>query len=103
MKKRIVFGVLTAVVTALLGTWGTALAETPVTECGQIVEGDAYLAGDLDCTGFQGEDPTGAMLVLLSTHGRLDLRGFTLTGGDYVGISCVKPCNRCLHNICPAR
>jgi hypothetical protein len=99
MKERIVLEGFAAVLAVLLGAAGMAFAQVPVTECGQTVEGDAYLAGDLDCTGFVGEDPTGAAIILLSSHGRLDLRGFTLTGGLYVGVSCVERCNA-PHNRC---
>ena len=104
MKRCVV---ILASVVLCISTGGMAFTQVPVTECGQTVEGDAYLAGDLDCTGFQGEDPTAAMIILLSPHGRLDLRGFTLTGGNYVGVSCVKRCqphNRCgVYQIRPAR
>ena len=69
--------------------WGTGFAQTVVTECGQTVEGEGYLAGDLDCTGFEG-GLFGAA-ILLGRGGRLDLRGFTITGGKD-GVACYAPC-----------
>ena len=51
---------------------------TPVTACGTVVTGDAYLANDLSCG-----DGTA---VTLSGAARLDLRGHTVGGqGDHVG------------------
>jgi len=91
--------VMLASVVLFISTWGIAFAQVPVTECGQTVEGDAYLAGDLDCTGFEGEPPSHAAIILLSRHGRLDLRGFTLTGGIYSAVECVKRCTP-IHNRC---
>jgi hypothetical protein len=52
-------------------------AQTAVTSCGQVVEREGYLVGDLDCTG----QPEAAVEV--RHRGSLDLRGFRLTGGQY--------------------
>jgi len=70
------------------------LPEVAVTTCGQIVPPKTlgYLTGDLDCTGFTGRPPNvgqyeyGAA-VYLDRKAKLDLRGFTLTGG-YNGVLC---------------
>jgi hypothetical protein len=68
--------------------------EIEVTTCGQVIPKKAlgYLTADLDCTGFVG-GPTNAALYLqggavyLERKSRLDLRGFTLTGGLH-GVLC---------------
>jgi hypothetical protein len=59
-----------------------ASAQTAVTTCGQTVRGDAYLAGDLNCA----PDLEAAVEI---QNGRLDLRGFTISGGEY-GILCAR-------------
>jgi Right handed beta helix region len=52
-----------------------------VTACGQqVFGGRAFLTGDLDCTGVDGT----AAVVL--SPGRLDLNGFTITGGNGIGV-----------------
>lgn len=67
--------------------------DVEVTTCGQVVPKKAlgYLTADLDCTGFTGGPATvgndvGAA-VYLEKHARLDLRGFTITGGKH-GVLC---------------
>lgn len=60
-----------------------AHAQTAVSICGQIVSGDAYLANDLDCP------PSFAASVIVE-GGSLDLRGFTIRGGE-VGVLCAHP------------
>ena len=60
-------------------------ADTLVNTCGQVVVGNGFLAADLDCTGFAGD------AVTLS-GGTLDLRGFTLTGGQQDGVECTDSC-----------
>jgi len=63
-----------------------------VNACGQIVPNGAvgYLSANLDCTGFTAGSPAvidpGAA-VSLGAKSALDLRGFTLTGGDH-GVLC---------------
>lgn len=59
-------------------------AQTAVTGCGQVVQGDAYLPADLDCG-----SGTEAAIQLLS-GGSLDLRGFAIHGGEY-GVLCAEP------------
>ena len=60
-----------------------ALADTEIDTCGQIFSGSGFLSGNLDCTGF----PNSAVTI---EGGKLDLRGFTLTGG---GIRCTRSCS----------
>jgi hypothetical protein len=57
-----------------------AASQTAVTVCGQLVRGDAYLTDDLDCS------PDTEAAVQLE-GGSLDLRGFTIRGGEY-GVLC---------------
>lgn len=82
------------------------LPEVAVTTCGQIVPKKTlgYLTGDLDCTGYDGGDP--AILydtdvpVTLGQKAKLDLRGFTLTGGRYT-VECINiRADRKRHGIC---
>ncbi len=61
----------------------SASAQTAVSGCGQIASGDAYLTNDLDCS----QDFLAAVII---EQGRLDLRGFTVKGGQ-AGVYCVKP------------
>ena len=52
-----------------------AHAQTPVTQCGQIVD-NGFLVADLDCSSLQ-------IPALTLTHkGSLDLGGFTLTSAE---------------------
>jgi len=67
---------------AVVGTAGSAPAQTAVTACGQTVKGEAYLVGDLDC-------PEGTESSVLLEGGTMDLRGFTIRGGEY-GVFCGK-------------
>jgi hypothetical protein len=83
MTRRITVVVLAAL--TLRSAVGFA-AEIAVTTCGQVIlEQEGFLTGNLDCTGF-GDDA----LVILG--GSLDLRGFTLTGGDLNGVRCESSC-----------
>lgn len=61
------------------------ITATEVNTCGQVVSGSAYLAADLDCTGFGGAAVT-------IDGGSLDLRGFTLSGGIGNGVTCTRSC-----------
>ncbi len=63
-----------------------AVAEVEVNTCGQSYSGAGFLGGDLDCTGF----PTNAVTI---QGGKLDLRGFTLTGGNDNGVFCSRSCS----------
>lgn len=70
-----------------IGQAATAVAgQTPVTTCGQVVSGNGVLLADLDCTGIVGPG------VILTDHARLDLRTFTLSGGDGDGVLCEGYC-----------
>lgn len=53
-----------------------AIAAEAITTCGQILNGDGYLTGDLDCSGDAGSGAT----VTFTKKATLDLAGFTLTG-----------------------
>ena len=59
---------------------------TEVTTCGQAIAGEGFLSANLDCTGFPGD-------AVVINGGSLDLRGFTLTGGDLSGVFCSKNCS----------
>ncbi|MEO7437726.1 MAG: hypothetical protein ABI080_19770 [Candidatus Binatia bacterium] len=61
-----------------------------MTTCGQVVPRKAlgYLTDDLDCTGFTGgpaniNAPDAGAAVYLEKKSRLDLRGFTIKGGQH--------------------
>ncbi len=84
------------------------LPEVAVTTCGQVVPPRTlgYLSSDLDCTGFEGGPANvgyfdNGAAVYLGNNSKLDLRGFTLTGG-YNGVLCNaltcgangRPCSR---------
>jgi hypothetical protein len=68
--------------------WSTIAAAAPqlvaVTTCGQLVPRGAtgYLTGNLDCTATPD-----APAVMVDRNARLDLRGFTITGGRF-GVWC---------------
>lgn len=62
---------------------GRSAAQTAITTCGQAVQGDAYLVGDLNC-------PDGTEAAVEIRNGSLDLRGFTISGGEY-GVFCARP------------
>jgi hypothetical protein len=65
--------------------WSSAShADTAVTTCGQEFSGKGYLAGDLTC------DDSGYAVEIEGT-GSLDLRGFTISGGEY-GVFCDLTC-----------
>ena len=61
-----------------------AHAQTAVTACEQVVEGDGYLTGDLDCP------PGTEAAVELRSQGSLDMRGFSIHGGEF-GVLCSGP------------
>ncbi len=76
---------------AVFGIAGVGNAAEPVevVACSQVMEGDAYLSGDLDCSGAA----YSPFVVELGDGGTLDMRGFTLTGapGDDV-VRCRYDC-----------
>lgn len=75
---------LVVLVCLIAGTSSGAQAQSAaVSICGQIVSGEAHLTNDLDCP------PTFAGSVIVQ-GGSLDLRGFTIRGGE-VGVYCVHP------------
>lgn len=83
------------------------LPEVAVTTCGQIVPKKTlgYLTGDLDCTGYDGGDPTilyeTDVPVTLGQKAKLDLRGFTLTGGGRYTVGCINiRADRKRHGVC---
>lgn len=59
-------------------------ADTAVTTCGQEFRGRGYLTGDLTCS----NDGYG---VEIEGCGSLDMRGFTISGGEY-GVFCQSSC-----------
>jgi hypothetical protein len=59
-----------------------AEAQTALTTCGQEIDGDAYLTGDLTC-------PPDTEFIVMLRNGHLDLAGFTLSGGEY-GVLCAR-------------
>lgn len=61
-----------------------ARADIAVTTCGQELSGNGYLVGDLVC------DDSG-YAVKIEKSGKLDLRGFTISGGEY-GVFCQHSC-----------
>src|SRR5262245_51054195 len=67
--------------TLLVGAVDPTCAQTAVTSCGQVIEGDGYLTGDLNC----GSGTEAA--VQIHSGGSLDLRGFGIQGGEY-GVLC---------------
>jgi hypothetical protein len=70
-----------------------ASTPVPVTTCGQVLTGDGFLTGDLDCSA----QPAGDATVTLSKTGRLNLGGFTLTGSPNV-VDTVRCEDRCIIN-----
>jgi len=70
-----------------------------VNTCGQVVPGYGFLAADLDCTGFTGGLLGYGAAVNLSRRATLDLRGFTLRGGDF-GVICAEPCGGASNALC---
>jgi hypothetical protein len=83
------------------------LPDVEVTTCGQVVPAKTlgYLTADLDCTGFTGgpanvEPLYAGAAVYLGKKSRLDLRGFTITGGrqgamcDALVCRYDKPCSK---------
>ena len=75
IPRLISFG-LALVVLTISGR--AAQAQTPVTTCGSVVD-NGYLTGDLDCRGIEGQE----FPVMIHPKGSLDLRGFTLSVGEY--------------------
>ena len=94
MPRFLALALLLGVVAATAPLHAAEPADVPITTCGQVVPKRAlgYLTADLDCTGFTGgpanvyPNSKGAA-VYLEKKSRLDLRGFTLTGGGH-GVQC---------------
>lgn len=63
-----------------------AQAGVELTTCGQTLTLGGYLSSDLNCTGYVGN------AVTIENGEKLDLRGFTLTGGDGSAIFCPMGC-----------
>lgn len=81
MARRIIAFVLPIV----LASAQSARAATEVNTCGQAFSGAGFLSSDLDCSGFSGD-------AIVLNGGSLDLRGFTLTGGNASAIYCSRGC-----------
>jgi hypothetical protein len=75
--------------TALCLVWiaqpAAAAPPTEVTSCGQVVVGNGFLSGDLDCSG------SADAAVRLENGARLSLGGFTITA-DVTGVQCKAGC-----------
>jgi hypothetical protein len=67
-----------------IATSASAKTMVPITACGDTVPRGAigYLTGDLDCSGMNE-----TMGVIVLPGAGLELRGFTITGGDF-GVAC---------------
>lgn len=65
----------------------TSQAAQPVTACGMDINGDAYLEGDLDCTGVSAPG--------INLHGMatLELRGFSIRNVPNIAVQCFGPCS----------
>ncbi len=84
--KRVIIPLFTACTTILaVASPPSTFGATEVTTCGQTYAGSGFLSADLDCTGFPG-------IAVTIDGGSLDLRGFTLTGGDLTAILCARNC-----------
>lgn len=81
-----------------------------VNTCGQVLPNGAtgYLSADLDCSAAPLVAPPGALhggsAVYVGRHGKMDLRGFTLTARRY-GVTCDDICDssrdgHCLRSKC---
>src|SRR5438132_1076438 len=56
-----------------------------VDHCGQNITGSGFLVQDLDC-------PLDAPAITMASTGTLELRGFTIHGGEY-GMLCMRSCS----------
>ncbi len=79
-------GRLALVCLILLGGIAEASDPVAVTSCGQVVDGDGFLAADLDCSAY------GPTAIQMDGNGTLDLGGFTLSAGVTNGIACFGRC-----------
>ena len=75
---------LSATIALLLADVHPASAQTAVTSCEQVLQGDGYLSGDLNC------GPNTEAAVEIRPGGTLDMRGFAIHGGEY-GVLCSGP------------
>ena len=75
-------GLTAATFILTLSAAGLAAAQTPVTACGQVVDGNAVLTGDLDCSSYE----DAAAIEIRS--GTLDLAGYTLSGNESLEFCC---------------
>ena len=79
MKRRLLPGVLAALVVVAAASQGQAKSGTPITACGQLVTTNAFLTANLVCTG--------SGVVVGASGITIDLKGFTLRGGGaYYGV-----------------
>lgn len=89
MKRCVV---ILASVVLCISTWRAALAQTAVTECGQVVPRgqSGQLVGDLDCSALENH------AVTLDSGAKLFLNGFTLTGypasTSLAVVRCLRRC-----------
>ena len=64
-------------------------AQVPIVTCGQVLNGDGKLIGDLDCSAYVGD------AVVLPNGGTVTLNGFTLTGNPTISTAAVRCSRRC--------
>jgi len=88
MKRRDVsqFVLCLGAFALLSGPSSAIAASLEVSSCGEVVSGGGYLSSDLDCSGF------GAAPAITIVRGKLELRGFTLTGGAQDAVHCLRSC-----------
>ena len=75
---------LAATISLVIADVHSAPAQTAVTSCEQVLQGDGYLSGDLNC------GPNTEAAVEIRPGGTLDMRGFAIHGGEY-GVLCSGP------------
>jgi hypothetical protein len=83
MRPPFLASVVAALVLVLTAAIPPVNADVAVTTCSLRFSGHGYLVHDLDCSGY----PYGVEL----DGGSLNLRGFTLVGGEY-GVLCHRSC-----------
>jgi len=74
---------------AVLGSAVGRAEPVPIITCGQTVDGEGALVGDLDCSAFDGDT------IRLTRSGTVLLNGFTLTGNSNFGRAAVRCFRRC--------
>lgn len=86
VRLAVFFSLLYAPLAILAAAPTNAIAAVELTTCGQVLTQSGYLTADLDCSGHPDD------AVTIENGEKLDLRGFTLTGGDKSAIYCSTGC-----------